>query len=62
MDPLPPRLTSESFMNFLGPFIHLCNLSSIELKRLEQELFNHCKVQETDPKANSGILLRVSHL
>jgi hypothetical protein len=34
----------------------------IELKRLEQELFNHCKVQETDPKANSGILLRVSHL
>merc|ERR550534_1225891 len=30
----------------------------IELKRLEQELFNHCKVQETDAKANSGILLR----
>jgi len=30
----------------------------IELKRLEQELFNHCKVQESDAKANSGILLR----
>ena len=30
------------------------------MKRLELELFNHCKVHEIDLKANSGILLRVN--
>ena len=40
--------------------IYVAMSCSIELKRLEQELFNHCKISETDPKANSGILLRVS--
>jgi len=29
-----------------------------ELRMLEEELFNHCKHNETDLKANSGILLR----
>jgi len=29
-----------------------------ELKRMEEELFNHCKQQENDLKANSGMLLR----
>lgn len=33
-------------------------VDDVELKRLESELFNHCKVADTDPKANSGILLR----
>ena len=29
----------------------------MELKRLEEELFNHCKLAEGDVKANSGRLL-----
>ena len=33
--------------------------TSIELKILEEEIFNWCKAGENDVKASSGILLRV---
>ena len=32
---------------------------SLEMKKLEEELFNHCKAKESDLKANSGMLLQV---
>jgi hypothetical protein len=30
----------------------------LELKKLGEELFNHCKAKESDLKANSGMLLQ----
>ena len=53
---LDPLWMSKFF--FVG-FLLLSKFLSPELKILEEELFNQCKVAEHDLKANSGILLRV---